>query len=472
MFRLIVVTAAMLILGFQAQAAVKWNNSKSTPINTSSLELQKNNPIPALSGLGINSMVMWSGAVPDELNPQYFKDNFLGHFENLHRQGFKHIVLVSCGDWIISVSCQKWWQEKDILIKAAKMLLDNTDLHVVVQLKGYKSKKVDGRNQMILYQAIENDNKAKRSFISSWKDIAKQLESYPADRLSFSLLNEPEFSFPNVTKRKRNTWLKIAEDTIREIRTVSPNRVILLEGIGKSLFARRHKKSGSYKFKSPDDILMPIQAKNVIYAFHNYEPETFIKQGTSGFKWGSPYSKKISEIVAKDAKRAIKWANKHKVPIMITEMGCVGFLEGREGPATNDDCGRLAADIKKNYLDVGVGVSWWALEKEKTIFNRNCSNNCWMPNGKLVANKAIFSAFGLKADAMGTTDKIKKPEPKNLTKLFLSKVRKDIEFRKCLLNDGFKEGQLNQVRFQPFASESQVTLDMISKSKCTQGFSE
>ena len=188
MIRFALILLMSLAMNSQAVAAVKWNNSNSTPNSTSSLELQKNNPITALSGLGINSMVMWSGAVPDELNPQYFKDNFLGHFENLHRQGFKHIVLVSCGDWIISVSCPKWWQEKDIIIKAAKMLLDNTDLHVVVQLKGYKSKKVDGRNQMILYQAIENDDKAKRSFISSWRDIAKQLEPYPANKLSFSLL--------------------------------------------------------------------------------------------------------------------------------------------------------------------------------------------------------------------------------------------------------------------------------------------
>ena len=85
-------------------------------------------------------------------------------------------------------------------------------------------------------------------------------------------------------------------------------------------------------------------------------------------------------MVFNDAQRAIKWANKHKVPVMLTETGCIGHLEGKEGPQSNNDCGKFAADIQKNYIENGVGVTWWALEKEKTIYNRNCKKDCWMPS--------------------------------------------------------------------------------------------
>lgn len=471
MVRLILVIFLTFALSSQTHAAVKWNNSSNTSSSSPKTQLKIENPIPALSGLGINSMVMWSGLAPDELNPHLFKDNFLNHFSNLTEYGFKHMVLVSCADWIISLSCKQWWQDKEFIIEAAKLLLDNTNLHVVVQLKGYKSRIVDGRKRHTLYEALENDKVVQQKFISSWIDITTELKSYPKDRLSFSLLNEPEFEFPKVTKFRRDKWLKIARRTIEEIRRVSPNRVILLEGVGKSLFSRRFTKTGMYKYYNPNDILLPINLDNVIYAFHTYEPERFTQQGTV-FGWGIPYSEKFSKVVAKDAKKAIAWANKHQVPIMITEIGCVGFLEDREGPETNSECGKLATDLKSNYLDAGVGISWWALEKEKTIFNRNCRNkwgseaNCWMPSGSLVPNEAIFSAFGLKSEIENFTYTEERQSVKKVNKPILSKLRKDAGFRECLLKNGFKDGQLNQARFHPFARESQLTIDRISKSNC------
>jgi len=42
-------------------------------------------------------------------------------------------------------------------------------------------------------------------------------------------------------------------------------------------------------------------------------------------------------------------------------------------------------------------VTWWALEKEKTIYDRTCEKDCWMPS-KLTPNKAIFQGFKLKVN--------------------------------------------------------------------------
>ncbi len=101
------------------------------------------------------------------------------------------------------------------------------------------------------------------------------------------------------------------------------------------------------------------------------------------------------KMVFSDAQRAIKWANKHKVPVMLTETGCIGYLDGKEGPKSNDDCGKFAADIQKHYIENGVGVTWWALEKEKTIYDRTCEKDCWMPS-KLtpkVINRLLRNPF-------------------------------------------------------------------------------
>ena len=384
MMRNLIVSIFFVLLSFNAYAA-NWNNSTSTE------KLNTPNPINALAGLGINSMALWSGGSRTDPNNG---EQFLDHFLPLETYGIKHVVLVSCADWLIDKKCKKQFQDMYGIIKSAKLLLDNTKLHVVVQLKAYEQKKVQGKNTSNLQSLLEKDDKIVVKFTEAWAEIAKALQNYPAERLSFNLLNEPEFELPKITNKKRDRWLAIAEKTSIAIRKVSPERPIIVEGVGKSLHSNRNGR-GQYKYTNPSQILIPIGVPNIIYAFHSYEPEQFLQQAKYRYgSFGKPYKEKYTKMIQKDAQHAIKWSNRHKVPIMLTETGCIGFLAGQEGPKTNEDCGKFAADIKQFYLDAGIGVSWWALEKEKTIYNRDCPKNCWMPS-KLEPNKAIFDGFGL-----------------------------------------------------------------------------
>jgi len=352
--------------------------------------LNVKNPITNLQGLGINSVAIWSGA--SFVSPNDPK--FLDHYKNLSNYGFKYVVLVSCADWIIDLYCTRAFQNKDNIIKGAKLILDNTNLHVIVQLKAQSQKKIDGAHISELNTQLEKSEEVAKKFKQTWIDISKELKQYPKDRLSFNLLNEPEFQQPKPTKKKRDKWLSIAKDTSIAIREVSPDRVIIIEGINKSLFAAR--KNGSYRFEM-ETLLAPIDMDNIIYAFHNYEPFEFLQQGKFVKKTGGEYKKKYTNMVEKDAQRMIKWANKHNVPVMLTETGCVGYFNSdseREGPKTNEDCGKYAADVKKFYIDNGIGVAWWSLEGEKTIYNRDCGGNCFRPRN-LIPNKALFEGFGL-----------------------------------------------------------------------------
>ena len=384
----VAITFVFVLLVSASAWAGNWNSSSGSSTQE---KLQTQNPIAALSGFGVNSMALWSGA--SKANPTYYIE-WLDHFEPLSKFGIKHVVLVSCADWIIEIDCQKPFQNMEGIIRGTKLILNNTDLHVVVQLKGYKQKKVNGRRLKELDARIEKDASIAAAFVRSWEDIAEQLKDYPANRLSFNLLNEPNFAIPRLTRNKRNLWLSIAEETAKAIRSISPQRPIILEGASKSLFNVRDDK-GRYRLSSPDKLLIPINEKNVIYAFHSYEPERFLQQSKDRYgSFGREYSANYSAIIKADAQRAIKWANKHDVSVMLTETGCIGYVEGKEGPKTNNECGKFARDIYRHFIKKGVGVSWWALEKEKTIYNRTCTK-CWMPS-PLEPNKALFEGFNLK----------------------------------------------------------------------------
>ena len=136
MDRAVITFVVALTLSATAWAG-NWNSSSSTQ-----KKLQTQNSIAALSGFGVNSMALWSGA--SRTNPNNEAD-FLAHYKKLETFGVKHIVLVSCADWVINLRCKKPWQNINGVVQSAKLILDNTNLHVVIQLKAYKQKKVNGK---------------------------------------------------------------------------------------------------------------------------------------------------------------------------------------------------------------------------------------------------------------------------------------------------------------------------------------
>ena len=195
-------------------------------------------PLYGLKGVGINSMLFWSGT-----SKISSAEAALHHLSPLETHGFSHIVLISCADWIIGLQCKTYFQTKENVIRVARLLVDQTSLHVVISLKAYYQKKIDGKHISLLNTQLEKSSKVQKTFIAAWADIAEQLSDVPRERLSFNLLNEPEFQMPKVSNSKRKAWEKIASDTIKAIRKISPDRVIIYEGIAKSsLFARKNKK--------------------------------------------------------------------------------------------------------------------------------------------------------------------------------------------------------------------------------------
>ena len=76
-----------------------------------------------------------------------------------------------------------------------------------------------------------------------------------------------------------------------------------------------------------------------------------------------------TKAVKKDASKISNWAKDKNVPVIMSEVGCIGYVDGKtEGPKNPEDCGKYAQDLYKFYVLNNIPITWWALEKEKTIY--------------------------------------------------------------------------------------------------------
>ena len=63
--------------------AANWNSGKAKPV-----KVETSMPILGLTGVGINSMALWSGA-----SQVRTADQMVSHLSSLERHGFSHVVL-------------------------------------------------------------------------------------------------------------------------------------------------------------------------------------------------------------------------------------------------------------------------------------------------------------------------------------------------------------------------------------------
>ena len=176
------------------------------------------------------------------------------------------------------------------------------------------------RKSSKLQTSLEEEEATQKAFAEAWTFLAESFKHIERERLSFNLLNEPEFELPAPSSSKRDKWLMIASNAVEAIRAISPDRVIILEGIGKSLFANR--KKTRYRHSSVNNLVKPIPYEDIVYGFHNYEPDKFLQQAKYGPHTDSNESGNKRCCIT-------KWANENKVPVVLSETGCIGDVDGK-----------------------------------------------------------------------------------------------------------------------------------------------
>jgi hypothetical protein len=350
-------------------------------------------PVAALRGVGIKTASLYL------TGKETTSSKFIKNVRAAEKLGFDFITITGCIDQLVGKPCRTKYQSIENLKNYTSRVLDETSLHVVLTFHSYH-KREDSNDSHFGY-ALENTDKTKEDFVELWRGLARHYKDVPANRLSFDLLSEPEFRYPKTSRSKRDEWLRTASAAIEAIREISPDRTIIIEGIGLSAFDRRLSKNPSqFKHKGIDTLIKKLPYDNLVYGFSTYEPAWLTKQEFK--EVGKAYNKSVAKTIDQGASTLIRWAKRNNVPVMLVEAGMVGYSDGKsDGPSSVQDRAFWASDIKRNYIDNGIGVGIWSLEKNKTIFLRGKDEACknskcslWIPKSRK-PDASYLKALGL-----------------------------------------------------------------------------
>lgn len=262
---------------------------------------------------------------------------------------------------------------------------------------------VDQKLAVVLDIHPDEDFKAKlaqddfvEQFADFWRAFAKHYASYPAELVTFEVLNEPEL-------RDHYRWAGVQARLASAIREGAPGNTIIVEGA---------------KWADDDDLLFlePLKDPNVIYNFHFYEPHLFTHQGAT---WGENYWHYLKEVpypsTPENVKAAVAmvpeprhqlsvmrygaerwgpermeaefalvagWAKERDVPLVCNEFGVY-----REA-AKPEDRARWLKDVRSALEKNGIGWTMWDYSGGFGVVVKE--------NGKTTVDEVTVKALGMK----------------------------------------------------------------------------
>lgn len=227
-----------------------------------------------------------------------------------------------------------------------------------------------------------------------WRALALSVRDFPPQRLALEPLNEPEIE-------DAEGWRELAGWLAGTLREVAPAHTLVVSG---------------HRYSAVDDLLAlrPLADRNVVYAFHFYEPHAFTHQGAD---WGEPVWRELRRVpypsspgrvaallpglggearevlrwhgeqrwnadsLATGIGRAAQWGRQHGVTVWCSEFGAI------RGAPRED---RLAwlRDTRATLEAQGIGWSHWDYAGGFGIVSGE--------PGKRVVDEAVAEALGLK----------------------------------------------------------------------------
>ena len=400
------------------------SNSIQAKTNTKS-QTYKN-----LMGLGINSIKEWTGC------ENVVKENKVVGSVNEYSQvlgdGWRHLNFIVCAEdhFPDDVLDEKWVRIKLEAIRGQirelkKQFPDRTFTITFKGMSKLKKRRVDGSSITKLYHRIRLSKKMEAQYLKWWKLAAEIFRDEKS--IVFWLMNEPDYRFDEGLEY----YLELATKVVDEIRSVSPDRYIISNGISKSLVGR-----GASIFK----IMKPINRDNIIYGFHFY--------GLKDSQWSrrpfvlenviSSISKEDKEI-RKALNQITEFKKRFGVPTMLTEIGIVGKTKYVETGVDSKERARFFREVIIPWADkCECGLLYWALGDASTPYIRKDSQFNGSPEYKgdgdfqppigmpLARDELLFKALGL-------------------DDYFVFKKSKVKELQLILTDDGFNVGDIDGV---------------------------
>ena len=189
------------------------------------------------------------------------------------------------------------------------------------------------------------DKEAQDAFVFMWENFTERYKNIPSDVLSFDLLNEPPDIGQYDFTRKRHE--KVMRRTIKAIRDIDPERLLILNGIGGGGIA-----------------IPELADSGTVHSGRGYAPYTVSHykagwmQVKEGYVWLPPEYPGLSDGVMWDADKLREyykpWREVESVGtgVYIGEFGCFN-------KTPNDVALRWFSDLLGLYREYGWGYALW-----------------------------------------------------------------------------------------------------------------
>lgn len=187
------------------------------------------------------------------------------------------------------------------------------------------------------------DSEAQDGFVYQWRMFAKRYKGISSEKLSFDLINEP-CSIPPTHPCTREDHEKVIRRTVAEIRSVDPDREIVIDGFNGGGSAL------------PE--LADLGKNGVIHSGRGYEPFHLTHYKAEWVRGGADWDMPSypSETENRDTLRKYyepwRQVEKQGVKVHIGEFGCYNKLP-------NDIALRWFDDLLSLFYEFGWGYSLW-----------------------------------------------------------------------------------------------------------------
>lgn len=198
------------------------------------------------NGVNVSHWLSQSKSRGEERNNQITKRDF----DSIAAMGFDFVRLPVDEEHLYDENFNRDTAGFRLMHNAIKWALD-ANMNIVVDLHVVRSHHFNSENEHP--NTLFIDPAAQEKFVAIWKDMQKDLQQYPTDRLAYEIMNEP-------VAPTHEAWNKLIAKTVAGIREAEANRTLII---------------GSNLWQIPqtfDSLRVPENDKNIVLSFHFYEP--------------------------------------------------------------------------------------------------------------------------------------------------------------------------------------------------------
>lgn len=222
------------------------SNADSVNGNPSSTEKKTYETLRLENGVNVSHWLSQSTSRGEERNNQISKRDF----DSIAAMGFDFVRLPVDEEHLYDENMNRDTAGFRLMHNAVKWALED-GMNIVVDLHIVRSHHFNSENDHP--NTLFTDPAAQEKFVAIWKDLQKDLQQYPTDRVAYEIMNEP-------VAPTHEAWNKLIEKTVKGLREAEKERTLIV---------------GSNLWQIPstfDSLRVPENDKYLVLSFHFYEP--------------------------------------------------------------------------------------------------------------------------------------------------------------------------------------------------------